>query len=121
MAARVLVVDDEPSVRFFGRMALEEAGLLVDEAASGREALGILQGPDSDIAAVVLDFRMPGMTGLETARVLRAGGIDLPIVLYTAYADPAVAAAAAELQLELIDKTDVDRMVGHVGDVITAA
>lgn len=118
--ARVLVVDDEPSVRFFGRLALEEAGLLVDEAASGREALRILQGPDPGIAAVVLDFRMPGMTGLETARLLRAADVDLPIVLYTAYADPTVAAAALELGLELIDKTDVDRMVDHVGALLTA-
>ncbi|MCW3016052.1 MAG: hypothetical protein JWO02_3144 [Solirubrobacterales bacterium] len=120
MRGRVLVVDDEPSVRFYERLSLEEAGLDVDEAASGPQALRLLQAPGADFAAVVLDFRMPGMTGLEVAQALRSGGVPTPIVLYTAYADPAVAAAAQELGLELIDKTDVERMVDRVGGLVAA-
>lgn len=120
MGGRVLVVDDEPSVRFFERLALEDRGHEVEEAASGAEALTLAQAPGSDYAAIVLDFRMPGMTGLEVARALRDGAVATPIVLYTAYADPAVAAQAAELGLELIDKADVERMVVHVGQLVAA-
>jgi CheY-like chemotaxis protein len=120
MAGRILVVDDEPSVRFFERLALEERGHQVDEAASGQEALTLAQAPGADFAAIVLDFRMPGMTGLEVARALREGAVPTPIVLYTAYADPKVAASAVELGLELIDKADVERMVEHVDTLLAA-
>jgi CheY-like chemotaxis protein len=117
---RVLVVDDEPSVRFFERLSLEEAGLDVGEASSGAQALALVHAEQERFAAIVLDFRMPGMTGLQVAQVLREAGDRTPIVLYTAYADPDVAAAAADLGLELIDKTDVERMVGHVGGLVAA-
>ncbi len=115
MTSQVLVVDDEPSVRFFERLSLEEAGLTVGEASSGAEALELVGAPDRDYAAIVLDFRMPGMTGLETARAIRHSGNVTPIILYTAYADPAVNDSALELGIELIDKTDVERMVDTVG------
>ncbi|MCW2999059.1 MAG: todT [Solirubrobacterales bacterium] len=120
MHGRVLVVDDEPSVRFFERLSLEEAGLAVGEASSGAEALALVHEAQERFAAIVLDFRMPGMTGLEVARTLREEGDRTPIVLYTAYADPEVAAAAVELGLELIDKADVERLVGHVGRLAAA-
>ncbi len=120
MPGRVLVVDDEPSVRFFERLSLEEAGMVVEEAGSGAAAVALLQAPTADFDAVVLDFRMPGMTGLEAARLLRSAGLTTPIVLYTAYADPMLAATAVGLDLELIDKSDVERMVARVGALVAA-
>jgi CheY-like chemotaxis protein len=121
MDSQVLVVDDEPSVRFFERLSLEEAGLTVGEASSGAEALELVTSPATDYAAIVLDFRMPGMTGLETARAIRDTGNVTPIVLYTAFADPAVSTSALELGIELIDKSDVERMVDTVGAFASAA
>jgi two-component system response regulator MprA len=121
MESQVLVVDDEPSVRFFERLSLEEAGLTVGEASSGAEALELVASSATDYAAIVLDFRMPGMTGLETARAIRGSGNVTPIVLYTAYADPTVSTSALELGIELIDKTDVERMVDTVGAFASAA
>jgi CheY-like chemotaxis protein len=121
MTHLVLVVDDEPSVRFFERLSLEEAGLTVGEASSGAEALELVRDARDDYAAIVLDFRMPGMTGLETAQAIRDSGNATPIVLYTAYADPAVTSTAQALGIELIDKTDVERMVDTVGTMAAAA
>ncbi len=118
---QVLVVDDEPSVRFFERLSLEDAGLTVGEACSGAEALELVNGSDTGYAAIVLDFRMPGMTGLETARAIRNSGSVTPIILNTAYADPTVSDSALELGIELIDKTDVERMVDTVGAFASAA
>ncbi|WP_354701093.1 hypothetical protein DSM112329_01399 [Paraconexibacter sp. AEG42_29] len=119
MAGRVLIVDDEASVRFFERISLEEAGIEVDEAASGPEALDAVAAADTPFAAIVMDFRMPGMTGVETAERMLSAGVTTPIILYTAWADPSVAAVAADLGFTLIDKSDVEQMVAHVGRLAT--
>ena len=65
---------------------LEDLGHMVVEANSGEEALDLLAA-DRRIALVVTDHAMPGMTGAELARRIRAMSPDLPIVLATGYAD----------------------------------
>jgi CheY-like chemotaxis protein len=60
----VLLVDDESAVRGALRKILEKGGLSVREAASGRDALDAI-ATDSDIAAVVSDFLMPEINGLD--------------------------------------------------------
>ncbi len=68
---KVLVVDDEPLVRFSTLDALEEAGFHVLEAANAYEALIMLQ--NADIDAVFTDVNMPGSTdGLALAKLVRA-------------------------------------------------
>jgi CheY-like chemotaxis protein len=114
MPGRVLVVDDEPGLRFFQRITLEESGIEVDEAASGTEALERCAngGP---FAVIVLDYRMPGITGLDVARQLRESGDDTPIVLYSGYVDPRVAEETLALGLPaVIDKADTERLVAMV-------
>jgi two-component system nitrogen regulation response regulator GlnG len=80
--ARVLVADDEPSIRFVLREALEAIGCRVAEAASGDAALAALSGESFDLA--FLDIRMPGPSGLELLESARAGGSDANIVIMTA-------------------------------------
>jgi CheY-like chemotaxis protein len=63
-APTVLLVDDEPGVLFTLREVLHERGLGVVTAASGAAALPLLD----DVAVVVTDLQMPGMTGLELMR-----------------------------------------------------
>jgi two-component system response regulator (stage 0 sporulation protein F) len=114
MPGRVLVVDDEPGLRFFQRITLEESGIEVDEAASGAEALErcAAGGP---FAVIVLDYRMPGITGLDVARRLREAGDETPIVLYSGYVDPRVAEETLALGLPaVIDKADTERLVAMV-------
>ena len=60
---RVLVVDDEERMRSIIRKELERKGYRVDEAASGKAALEAAEQQSYDV--VLLDLRMPGMTGLE--------------------------------------------------------
>jgi two-component system, OmpR family, response regulator MprA len=77
-----LVVDDERSVRDALSRALRSEGYDVQLAASGGEALGLLADQSPDV--IVLDIGMPGLDGLETCRLIRAKGDEVPILMLTA-------------------------------------
>ena len=81
-AARVLVADDEPSIRFVLRETLESAGHQVVEVDSGDAALEALAGESFEVA--FFDIRMPGLTGLELLDRVGALGGDLAVVIITA-------------------------------------
>lgn len=66
----VLVVDDAPEIRAVARASLTPAGFVVHEAANGEEALARVASVQPD--CVLLDLNMPGMSGLELCRALRA-------------------------------------------------
>jgi CheY-like chemotaxis protein len=108
---RVMVVDDEHDMRTLLRMLIDEAnhGLRVtDEAADGEEALDRWQRERPTV--IVLDNRMPGMTGLEVAAQIRQLDPDQPIVLFTAYADPATVGSAEQLGVSCLAKTEIDKV-----------
>ena len=88
----ILVVDDEQTIRLGFSVALRSAGFDVEMAADGDEALALAAKISPD--CVVIDLRMPGLDGLETARALRARGSTMPIVLASAFADHHTAVAA---------------------------
>jgi DNA-binding response OmpR family regulator len=77
----ILVVDNEPQIRRVMRTILILEGFDVDDAKSGNEALDYLRSGDYDL--VLLDIDMPGMTGFETCRAIRALS-DMPIIMLTA-------------------------------------
>ena len=70
---RVLIVDDEPPARDRLRQLLDDTGVhqVVGEAGNGLEALEVAAHENPDV--VLLDIRMPGMDGIETARHLNEG------------------------------------------------
>jgi two-component system nitrogen regulation response regulator GlnG len=76
---RILVVDDEPSVRFVLREALEEQGHTVEEAGAGGAAREILGRERFDV--VFLDIRMPDADGFEILDEINASGPDPPLVI----------------------------------------
>lgn len=69
-APRVLVIDDMPETRRLMRRVLERASIVVSEADTGEAGLESIRrdGPD----AVVLDLRLPGISGFDVARAVRA-------------------------------------------------
>ncbi len=81
-AARVLVADDEPSIRFVLRETLESMGCSVCEAASGDAALEALLAGRFEVA--FLDIRMSGPSGLELLERVRAAGREVAVVIITA-------------------------------------
>jgi two-component system OmpR family response regulator len=79
---RVLVVDDEPSIRDAVATALRYEGFEVEEAASGRSALRAagMRRPD----VVILDVMLPDIDGIQVCRMLRADGQDCHVLFLTA-------------------------------------
>jgi DNA-binding NtrC family response regulator len=83
MAKTVLVVDDDPTQRRLIQAVLEREGFGVAQAAGGEEALARLQsGGAAD--AIILDLSMPGMSGMETLKEMRARGFMAPVIVLTA-------------------------------------
>ena len=78
---RVLLVDDEPSIRRALRTPLNEMGFATTEASRGEEAIQLMQSQTFDV--VLLDMNMPGMGGMKTLTRLRAMAPRLPILMLT--------------------------------------
>jgi DNA-binding response OmpR family regulator len=79
---RVLVVDDDVTVREVVVTYLRAAGHEVDETADGEGALALLRDHPADL--VVLDLMLPGIDGLEVCERLRSRGDELPVIMLTA-------------------------------------
>lgn len=79
---RILLVEDDPTLRAQLRAALAEAGYAVDEAADGREAQHL--GETEPFDAVVLDLGLPVLDGLSVLRRWREAGRTMPVLILTA-------------------------------------
>jgi CheY-like chemotaxis protein len=104
----VLLVDDEKAIRSALRKILEHGGLNVQEADSGRDALEALAA-DSSIAAVVSDFIMPELDGLDfyDALAARSPHLTRRVVFLTGAArDPSVYQPLEDRGVPLINKLD---------------
>jgi FixJ family two-component response regulator len=106
----VFVVDDDRAMRKSLRWLLESVELHVETFESAREFLD-----KYDIhrpGCVVLDVRMPGMSGLELQDHLRSQGIDIPIIIITAYGDVPMAVRAMKAgALDFIEKPVCDQVL----------
>lgn len=90
--ADVVVVDDDESVRKALRRLIRSAGMTVAAYASAEQFLAAGSSPGS--ACLVLDVRLPGMSGLDLQRLLAASGRDVATVVITAFDDSDVRRAA---------------------------
>jgi two-component system response regulator ChvI len=101
----VLLIDDDDDYRETLTITLLDAGFEVRSVSSGPAALEHLaSGNSPDV--ILLDWRMPGMNGLEALHELRARGISKPIILLTGFADEAYEdAALAAGAVDFIDKS----------------
>jgi len=87
MPLRALLVDDDPVLRILAREALEQSGLLVDEAENGAQALSTYEQTRPDI--ILMDVMMPVMDGFEACRRLRSlpDGDRTPVIMVTGLED----------------------------------
>jgi two-component system cell cycle sensor histidine kinase/response regulator CckA len=86
-AGRVLLVEDEDSVRNFAVRALKRQGYEVVEASTGREALDVLEGEDVPVDIVVSDVVMPEMDGPTLLKELRTRNPDVKVIFISGYPD----------------------------------
>jgi len=120
--ARILVVDDDASVRALLRDLLELEGHVVRVVADGYAALRAVAAERPD--CVVLDVVLPGMDGHEVLTRLRAtaGGREVPVVMLTAAADDANAVRGwcGGMDHLLGKPFDTDELLGHVDRLCAA-
>ena len=81
---RILIVDDEEVLRDVLDAVLRREGFDVVSAASGEEALSLLDG-DAEIDLVILDIMLPGISGIDTLRSIRISNPHLPVIIITAF------------------------------------
>jgi DNA-binding response OmpR family regulator len=84
MGTRILAVEDDERIRAAVKLALEDEGWTVAEAATGEDALTVFQQEPADV--VLIDIMLPGIDGFEVCRSIRRTS-DVPIVMVTARAD----------------------------------
>jgi len=100
----VLVVDDDQEVRQVTVDMVRQLGCVVVEAESGPAALALIDALPSPPAFILLDYAMPGMSGLQLALALRSRGINTPAALITGYADLSEAELASAGFVDVLHK-----------------
>ena len=111
----ILIVDDEPSSREVARFVLQDAGyVVIGEASNGPDA-ALLAGEHRP-SFVVLDYRMPAMTGEHTARLLRRVSPHSRIIVFSAVIDERPSWAEAAVR-----KDEVDRLVDALASLSAAS
>ncbi|HEX5020867.1 MAG TPA: sigma-54 dependent transcriptional regulator, partial [Candidatus Binatia bacterium] len=83
MSDKILIVDDEPSNRNILRQELSHKGYAVETANDGSEALRKVESGPPDL--IILDYMMPGLSGLEVLKEIRRREDDTPVIMITAY------------------------------------
>ena len=117
----ILLVEDEPGVALLEREALERAGFRVKDVGLGERALECVDSCER-IALMVLDYRLPDMTGIAVLAALGERLDSLPVVAVTGYPDPAVEARmrTAGVYDYLIKDTDL-KFLDELPKVVVAA
>lgn len=117
--ARILVVEDDDSVRHFTARALAAAGHDVETAADGDEGLSRIEQAGAGHDLVLSDIRMPVMDGIEMAKKASSAYPDLKILLMTGYAEQRE--RAAELSGAVVDVVQKPFTLSEIRDCVGAA
>ncbi len=120
----VLVADDEPDVRELARIFLEMDGFdIVGEAADGAQAVAQYEElhPPPVPSVVLLDNRMPKLTGLEAAEQILRHHPEQVVVLFSAHLDEVVTQRARDLGVRAcVSKTDTAKLSSILREALTA-
>jgi DNA-binding NtrC family response regulator len=119
MAKTVLVVDDDPTQRRLIQAVLEREGFAVAQAEGGQQALDRMAG-GGGADVIVLDWVMPGLSGLETLKQLRACGVTVPVLILTANGgvDTVVQAMQAGAQDFFVKPASPERIIVSIRNAL---
>src|SRR5262245_36639092 len=117
----ILLVDDDPSVLSCTRRCLERSGYCVRTASDPSHLLSTDKGLDG-VDLLLLDYRMPGMTGLELLDRLRRSGTVIKCILLSAFLNDEVRRQAESLGVDrVLDKpVDVGQLRQALADLLPA-
>jgi CheY-like chemotaxis protein len=113
MSPKLLIVDDQEDIRLMLRIRFEDQGWDTEQALSGEDALGH-RDRIARFDALVVDYKMPGLDGMEVARKFREAGYDRPIIICSAYLTPQVEREAEALGADTVTKSDLGQLVETV-------
>ena len=119
----VAIVEDDASFRVGLRRLCDSLGFTATAFASGRAFLDMLDTNGCRPDCILVDLRMPEMTGLELHRILSARGVVVPTILITAEDSPEVLArcAAGGLTVHLLKPIGADKLFATIEQVTRAA
>jgi DNA-binding response OmpR family regulator len=120
LSARILVLDDEPTIRELVAEALRDGGYLAETASNGRDALRTMRDRPPD--AIVLDLMMPVMDAVAFCGAMRAEAAfaAIPVVVMTAAYTPEAAVKALGADAWLVKPFELDDLLEAV-EVLLAA
>ncbi len=81
---RILIVEDEPSISNFLKEGLEEEGFAVDIAINGKTGLQLAMDNLDEYDTIILDWMLPGLSGIEICRNIRKENTTVPVIFLTA-------------------------------------
>jgi two-component system copper resistance phosphate regulon response regulator CusR len=84
---KILYVEDDPEAQAFVSRALRESGFVIDTAGDGETGFELASGGAYDV--LILDVKLPGMSGFELLRRLRRAGVNVPVLFLTAQGEVA--------------------------------
>jgi len=118
----VLVVDDEPLIRWSLSEGLTDVGYVVKQAGTGAEVREVITATKDDPLVVVLDLRLPDVSDLSLLRDIRTRRPDVPVLMMTAHGTPDDARQATRLGVFkfLTKPFDVHTLVDLVGEAWAA-
>ena len=113
--ARVLIVDDNDSIRETLADAMRDEGHEVEALGEGAQAVTAALERPPDV--ILLDLMMPGMDGVDVARALAAGGSTAPIVVLSADRSGASRAASIGAKRFLAKPFDLEKLLRVISDL----
>jgi two-component system response regulator AtoC len=118
----VLLVEDDDLVRYSMVQALVRAGYLVQTAATGHDAIGLLRTPIEPIDVVLLDIQLPDVSGIDLCAKFRESFPNLPVLVCTGCTDPEESAALLRLGIcgYLAKPVPMDELLAEVRRVVAA-
>ena len=81
---RILIIEDEPGIALFLKEGLQEESFAVDVAREGIEGLEMARVNEGEYDLLLIDWMLPGLSGIEIARQIRKDGSQVPIIFLTA-------------------------------------